>query len=126
MKKPVSSSPLVFPFIFILLLFLNFSLSAQDTTTVSLSLPDSINAIVSVSCMPCHSDAGGAFSRPKLNFDKWTQYYPDEQKEKASLISAEVNNGGMPPKSTREKSPEKIPTKEQAVVIKNWSEALNK
>lgn len=126
MKKTVSALTLAFPFILISLLVLNLSLSGQDPTTVSPPLADSIKAIVSVSCMPCHSDAGGVFSKPKLNFDKWTEYTPDRQKERAAMMYTELNKGAMPPKSAREKSPEKIPTKEKLAVIKNWSEYLNK
>jgi hypothetical protein len=126
MKKPVITSAFAFPVILASLLLLNFSLFGQDPATVSPSVPDSINAIVSVSCMPCHSNAGGAFSRPKLNFDKWTEYSIEKQKERAAMMYSELNKGAMPPKSAREKSPEKIPNKDQIAVLKNWSEALNK
>jgi hypothetical protein len=126
MKKPVSQLSFVFPAILALLLLFNFSLSGQNPTSVSPSLPDSINAIVSVSCMPCHSNNGGLFSRPKLNFDEWNQYTADRQKERATMIYSELNKGAMPPKSAREKFPEKIPTNVQVAVIKNWSETLNK
>src|SRR5665647_2728476 len=117
MKKRASLSPFVFPVILASLLLFNFSLFGQDPSTVSPSLPDSINVIVSVSCMPCHSDAGGVFSRPKLNFEKWTQYSVEKQKERAAKIYSELGKGAMPPKAAREKSPEKIPTVEQIGTI---------
>ena len=37
---------------------------------------------------------------------------------------SEINKGDMPPKKAREKNPEKIPTKEQAAIIKKWSESF--
>ncbi len=106
------------------LLCLCFSVSGQDKTTASPVLPDSINKIVSVSCMPCHSNDGGIFSRPKLNFEKWTEYTPAKQKERAAKMYSELNKGDMPPKAAREKSPEKIPTAEQIETIKRWSESF--
>lgn len=124
MKKRASLSPFVFSVILASLLLFNFSLYGQDPSTVSPSLPDSINVIVSVSCMPCHSDAGGVFSRPKLNFEKWTQYSPEKQKERAAKMYSELNKGAMPPTASREKSPEKIPTVEQIATIKRWSESF--
>jgi len=124
MKKPVFPSQFLYSFIVFSLFFLNFSLYGQDPSIVSPSLPDSINKIVSVSCMPCHSDAGGVFSRPKLNFEKWTQYSPEKQKERAAKMYSELSKGAMPPKAAREKSPEKIPTVEQIGTIKRWSESF--
>jgi hypothetical protein len=126
MKKQVSKLSFVFPVMLASLLLFSFSLYGQDTTAVSTSLPDSIKTIVTVSCMPCHSDAGGAFSKPKLNFEKWTEYSIEKQKERATMIYSEIEKGAMPTKSARERSPEKIPTKEQLAIIKNWSESLNK
>jgi hypothetical protein len=124
MKKSLFPTQYLFSFIVLCLVFLNTSLYGQDQSVVSPALPDSINKIVSVSCMPCHSDAGGAFSRPKLNFEKWTEYSPEKQKEKAAKIYSEVNEGSMPPKSSRERSPEKIPTVDQIGSIKSWSESF--
>jgi cytochrome c5 len=124
MKNPLSPSQIVYSLIVFSLFILNFSLYGQDPSTVSPSLPDSINKIVSVSCMPCHSDAGGVFSRPKLNFEKWTQYSPEKQKERAAKIYSELGKGAMPPRGAREKSPEKVPTVEQTATIKRWSESF--
>jgi hypothetical protein len=124
MKKPVFQSQFLFSIIVFSLFSLNSSLYGQVQSAVSQSLPDSINKIVSVSCMPCHSDAGSAFAKPKLNFEQWTQYSPEIQKEKAAKIYSEIIEGGMPPKSSRERSPEKIPTADQTGTIKRWSESF--
>ena len=106
------------------LLFLCFSVSGQDPATVSPALSDSINTIATLSCMPCHSNAGGFFSKPKLNFEVWTQYSPEKQKELAGKVYSEINKGDMPPKASREKNPEKIPSVEQIGTIKRWSESF--
>jgi hypothetical protein len=111
-------------FITVGLLFLCFSVSGQAPATVSPALPDSINTIATLSCMPCHSNSGGLFSRSKLNFEAWTEYTPDKQKESAAKIYSEVSEETMPPKSSRERSPEKIPAKEQIETIKRWSESF--
>jgi hypothetical protein len=124
MKKTLFPSQFLFSSIMFLLFILNSSLYGQDQPVVSPALPDSINIIVTVSCMPCHSDAGSVFSRPKLNFEQWTQYLPEKQKERAAKIYSELEKGAMPPKASREKSPEKIPTPEQTGTIKRWSESF--
>ena len=63
-------------------------------------------------------------SKSKFNFTEWTKYSPEKQKEKAAKMYSEINKGAMPPKKAREKNPEKIPTKEQAEIIKKWSESF--
>jgi hypothetical protein len=124
MKKSLFPSQFIYSIIVFSLFSLNLSLYGQDQPAVSPSLPDSINKIISLSCKPCHSDAGSVFSRPKLNFDQWTQYLPEKQKEKAAKIYSDINEGAMPPKASREKSPEKIPTAEQIGTIKRWFESF--
>ena len=107
------------------LLFLNLPALCQDNSkNLSSSLPDEINKIITVSCIPCHTSEGGLMSRSKLNFTEWTKYTPEKQKEKAAKMYSEINKGDMPPKKAREKNPEKIPTKEQAEIIKKWSESF--
>lgn len=59
--------------------------SGQDAGKFSFALPDSINKIVSVSCVPCHTDKGGLMSRTKLNWTNWTQYSPSKQKRRQIL-----------------------------------------
>jgi hypothetical protein len=106
-------------------LILNCALFGQDTTKTSAPLPESINRIVSVSCMPCHSDKGGIMSRTKLNFSEWTSYSPDKQKKKAETMYKELKKDEMPPKSARENNPDIIPTGEQKEIIKAWADSLN-
>jgi hypothetical protein len=92
----------------------------QETGKSSVYLPETINKIVSVSCMPCHSATGGTMSKTKLNFSEWASYTPDKQKESAEMIFKEVSKDKMPPKSAREANPGIVPTKEQVKVIKEW------
>jgi hypothetical protein len=124
MKKTAKSLLTIFISIIFGLTFLNLSVSGQEASKVSPPLPDNINAIVSVSCMPCHSSNGGLLSRMKLNFTEWTQYSQKKQKEKAEKMSGELKKGAMPPKSVRETRPEIIPTKEQIDTIKKWADSL--
>ena len=104
----------------------DFSVIAQEAPKESPAvLSDSINKIVTISCMPCHSNKGGSMSKGKLNFDEWTLYSSEKQKEKAGEIYRQVRNGGMPPKFVRENRPEIIPSREQIEIIKRWSESLS-
>jgi hypothetical protein len=113
--------------LFALFIFLisNCSLFGQETSNVSAPLPESVNRIVSVNCMPCHSDKGGMMSRTKLNFSEWTSYSAEKQKKKAETMYKELKKDAMPPKSARENNPDIIPTKEQIAVIKAWADSLN-
>jgi hypothetical protein len=106
------------------LLFPNLPLSGQAALKESTVLPENISAIVTVSCMPCHSDKGGLMARGKLNFSEWTNYSTNKQKEKANKIYYELKKGAMPPKSVRETRPEIIPSKEQIDSIKKWADSL--
>ena len=106
------------------LILLNLQASGQESLKSVTTLPDEVNKIVSVSCMPCHSSNGKLMSRAKLNFTEWTKYSAKKQKEKAAKMYSELNKGDMPPKSAREKNPETIPTKQQVEIIKKWSESF--
>jgi hypothetical protein len=101
------------------------SLLGQEASKVSAPLPESINKIVSVNCMPCHSDKGGMMSRTKLNFSEWTSYSAEKQQKKAETMYKELKKDAMPPKSARENNPDIIPTKEQIAIIKAWADSLN-
>ena len=124
MKKATIGSLSVPGFFIIFLLILSLPAKAQDTSKTVSVLPDEINKIVSVSCTPCHTSEGGLMSKTKLNLTEWNNYSPEKQKEKAAKMYAEINKGSMPPKMAREKRPETIPTKDQAEVIKKWSESF--
>ena len=124
MKKTAFTSFLI-PGILVLGLFLLSSpVRGQEAAKTVQSLPDSVNTIVTFSCVPCHTSQGGLMSKAKLNFTEWTNYSPEKQKEKSAKMYSELNKGAMPPKSAREKRPEIIPTKEQIEIIKNWSESF--
>jgi mono/diheme cytochrome c family protein len=124
MKKITFISFLISGFLVFSLFILSFSAKAQDASKTSAILPDEINKIVSVSCIPCHTSQGGLMSRAKLNFTEWANYSPEKQKEKAAKIYSMLNKGAMPPKMAREKRPETIPTKDQIEIIKRWSESF--
>jgi uncharacterized membrane protein len=111
---------------FLVCIFLVFSLAAssQEKQEASSPLPDNINKIVSVSCMPCHSSTGGTLSKAKLNFTEWTSYSEDKQKKKAEQMYKQVKKNAMPPKSAREANPGIIPTSDQLDMIKAWVDSL--
>jgi hypothetical protein len=125
MKKTAKSSFSGVLFLIPGLFLLNFSVSGQESSGKSPALPDNVNKIVTVSCMPCHTSNGGLLPRSKLNFTKWTEYSPSQQKAKAEEMYSVLNKGIMPPKSVREIRPDIIPTKDQVDIIKKWEESLN-
>ncbi len=124
MKKKAFTSFLIPGFLVLGLFLLTSQVRGQEAVKTAQSLPDSVNKIVTFSCVPCHTSQGGLMSRAKLNFTEWTNYSPGKQKEKAAKMYSELNKGAMPPKAAREKRPEIIPTKEQIEIIKNWSESF--
>jgi hypothetical protein len=111
---------------FLIFLFLLFCLPSlgQKAANAPSPLPDRINIIVSVSCMPCHSSDGGLLSRSKLNFNEWTDYSAEKQKKKAAKMYKELKKDAMPPKEARENNPEIIPSKEQIEIIKSWADSF--
>jgi mono/diheme cytochrome c family protein len=124
MKKTVIAALSVSGFFIIFLLIFCLQVKGQDASKTTSALPDEINKIVSVSCVPCHTSEGGLMSKAKLNLTEWNNYSPEKQKEKAAKMYEEINKGAMPPKTAREKRPETIPTKDQAEIIKKWSESF--
>jgi hypothetical protein len=124
MKKTVIPSVSVLLFFVSGLVLFNISATGQEPSKMSTALPENIKAIVTASCMPCHTSTGGLLSRVKLNFTEWSQYSPGKQKEKAEKMNSVLKKGAMPPKSARETNPEIIPTKEQVDIIKKWAESF--
>jgi len=124
MKKAMPTFLLFILFIAFGLFLSNLSLIGQEKALVFTGLPDNVNKIVSVSCVPCHTSEGGLMSRSKLNFAEWTQYSPEKQKARAEKMYSLLNKGDMPPKSARKAHPENIPTKDQIDIIKIWSESF--
>lgn len=114
-------------FLFSLILILLMSATdaySQQTETSSPAIPDNVKKIFTASCVPCHTNQGGLFSRVKLNFTVWTKYSPEKQKERADKICSMLAKAKMPPKAARETRPDIIPTKEQIVLIKKWADSL--
>jgi mono/diheme cytochrome c family protein len=111
-------------FLFAGLFLINRSAAGQETPKTFPGLPDNINKIVSVSCVPCHTSTGGFMSKGALNLSDWDKLTPKKQKGKAEKMASIVGKGGMPPKSAREARPDIIPTQEQKDAIKKWAESL--
>jgi mono/diheme cytochrome c family protein len=123
--KKISLSALLLPITLVFGLLLSPQMvSGQENAKPLSTLPDSVNQILTVSCVPCHTSQGGLMSKAKLNLTDWANYSPEKQKEKAAKMFSELNKGAMPPKMAREKRPETIPTKEQIEIIKKWSESF--
>jgi len=107
------------------LFFLNLSVTDQETKEVFPGLPDTVNKIVSVSCVPCHTSSGKILPKAKLNFSEWTQYAPEKKSDKADEINSVLKEGTMPPKSVRETRPDIVLTEDQKNIINKWTESFN-
>jgi mono/diheme cytochrome c family protein len=124
--KKIGLSTLVLPVTLAFgLLLSNHVASGQEVAKSSSTIPEDVNKIVTVSCVPCHTSEGGLMSKAKLNLNEWANYSPEKQKEKAAKMYSELNKGAMPPKKAREMKPELIPTKDQIEIIKKWSESFS-
>jgi mono/diheme cytochrome c family protein len=99
--------------------------SGQNGKEQSVPIPDTINKIFQISCIPCHGIDGGRFPHSRLNLSKWAGYSAEKEAEKAALICSTLSRGSMPPKSRRESQPELNPTKEQVEMICKWAESFN-
>jgi hypothetical protein len=124
MKRSERPAYLLNSFLTLIFILLAGHAFGQETGKVTVPLPENINKIVSVSCIPCHSSSGGIMSRTKLNFSEWASYSAEKQQEKANKIYKEVSKDKMPPKSTREANPGIVPTKEQVETIKKWVDSF--
>jgi len=124
MKKLAVWSLLTTGLIIIGIFLSTLQVRGQETLKVVPALPEEVNKIVVASCTPCHTNEGKLLSRSKLNFEKWTDYSAEKQKERAAKMYSELNKGAMPPKAARQKRPDLIPTTEQIAVIKKWSESF--
>lgn len=122
-KMDLSASLLTLSLVFGLFLLPQPAAGQENTKSLS-AIPDDVNKIVTVSCVPCHTSEGGLMSKSKLNLTEWANYSPEKQKEKAAKMYSELNKGAMPPKKAREMKPELIPTKDQIEIIKKWSESF--
>ena len=117
------TSLLLFPLVFFFML-VTTEASGQKMAKPSVAIPDNLNKIFTNSCTPCHTDKGGMMSRSKLNFNDWTQYSLEKQREKATAIYSDLEKAKMPPKNARETRPGIIPTNEQIGLIKKWVDSL--
>jgi hypothetical protein len=124
MKKTVTST-MSFQLILIIGLFLlNLPVKGQETAKVSSALPEEISKIVSVKCVPCHTNSGGFMPKGALNLSEWDKFTPGKQKNRAEKMVSMLNKGAMPPKSARKSKPDIIPTKEDIETIKKWADSL--
>ncbi len=88
------------------------------------SIPADVIAVIKKSCIGCHTEPGRIMPLEKLNFSKWDEYKAEKQAEKASAMCDEVTKGKMPPKKSREKYPDAIPTAEELKTLCNWAQTM--
>jgi mono/diheme cytochrome c family protein len=88
------------------------------------SIPDSVYAVFSKSCIGCHADDGNGMAKSKVNFDKWDSYSPEKQASKAAAISKMLNKGAMPPSGFRKSNPTLIPTEADVAKVTAWAKSF--
>jgi cytochrome c5 len=99
---------------------------ASSSPSVASAIPDSVTKILEKCCYACHSEPGKGMALSKLNFDKWADYKPEKQADKAKDICKEVSKGAMPPKSFRHNNPDKVPAEAEVKIICNWAASFVK
>jgi mono/diheme cytochrome c family protein len=99
-------------------------ISGQTEKKQQFPIPKDISKIFQTSCLPCHGKDGGRLPKSTLNFSRWSGYDGAKQVEKASSICKSIMKGTMPPKSSKDSSPQIILTNEQIDLICNWSENM--
>jgi hypothetical protein len=102
------------------------SSSENANSSMTSTIPDSVNAIIEKSCFPCHSSPGNGMAMMHIDFGKWDTYKPQKQADKAKSMCNKVTKGSMPPKSFRSENPDKVPTPAQVQVICNWAASMAK
>ena len=124
MKKIIRFNGLLWQMVIIALLASIQITSGQTGQKQTSPIPENINKIFQTSCYGCHGSNGRILPMTKLNFSKWAEYGAEKEAELASKICSALNDGSMPPKSTRKSKPELIPTKEETALICKWAESL--
>lgn len=102
-----------------------FGQAAKKDTTVQKpksTMPADVNAVLTNSCARCHGDNGRA--RPALDLSKWEAYTAEMKAAKAKEIVATIDNGSMPPKGYLTANPGAAVLKDQADLLRKWSESL--
>lgn len=98
--------------------------SQKKAVTPNTDIPEDVMKVLSVSCMPCHSDNGSGSAKIVLNFSAWKELSPKKQVKRAASCCRAVTNGTMPPKSFVSKNPEAEIDAAKIEIICNWSRSL--
>ncbi len=91
----------------------------------SSSIPAAVHQILVNSCLACHGEGGKGLAVSKVKMDKWDEYSPEKQAQKAEDMCNMVTKGKMPTKGFLKDHPDAALTPEQIAVICEWSAGLN-
>jgi hypothetical protein len=100
--------------------------SSKASSPAGPVIPDSVKVVLEKSCFPCHASPGKGMAMSKLNFDKWADYSPEKQANKAADMCEEMTKSKMPPSSFRKNNPDKVPTAQDISIICNWTKTFVK
>ena len=90
------------------------------------NIPDSVWAVLEISCYDCHSNDGNGMAKSKLNFDKWDSYTPEKQLKKAIAICKVMQSQKMPPSKYLKKNPDVAPSPAEVVRVCFWVNEFEK
>jgi len=99
--------------------------SGAISGTDSSGIPPAVHQIMVNSCLACHGEGGKGLALSKVKMDKWDEYSPEKQAQKAEDMCNMVTKGKMPPKGYLKDHPEVALTQEQIATLCEWSESLN-
>lgn len=95
---------------------------SQGDGTVSISIPENVQAIIDTSCYQCHSAQGqSAAVRQKLDFDTLDQQDASQAIRKMVGIQETVERGRMPPKRYTDQFPERALSETDKGVLLKWA-----
>lgn len=116
MKK----STFILPFIFLGLVFLNFS-----TASAAIEVPENVQQIIDKSCYTCHNTSSvDKKAKKKFDFDKLNYLKKQQAIAEWDKVSAAIIAGEMPPKKFLKKYPDKQLSRTDKQTITSWINGL--
>lgn len=99
---------------------------SQKQKIYAAAIPDSVRAILTNSCLPCHTTGGKDIALAAWNLSAIDNYSTKKLAKKAKSIYKAIRDTTMPPAKYLAAHPDKLPTIAQTKIIYNWAKSLQK
>lgn len=97
---------------------------AGQNAGVNKAIPSEVMKVIDKGCADCHKLPGMKMALGALNLSDWGKYSTEKQAAKANTMCNFVTKGKMPPKSYKNKNPDKALTSDEIKVICDWAKSL--